>query len=71
MKTELKPCPFCGGEAVLAATSSCSGCISCVGECRMQTDTFWDEPMITSKDQRTKWSEIAEKMWNRRAEDGK
>lgn len=68
---ELKPCPFCGGEAVLVATSSCSGHISCVGECKMQTGTFWTTPVFVQESQREKWFYIATEMWNRRAEDGK
>ena len=68
---ELKPCPFCGGEAVIVATSTCGGHIACVGECRMTTGKFWDEPMTSHESERTKWHEIATKAWNRRAEDGK
>ena len=67
---ELKPCPFCGGEAVLVPTSTCSGYIACVGVCEMKTVKFWDEPMAVAEKERTKWHEIASVAWNRRAEDG-
>ena len=66
---ELKPCPFCGGEAMLAATSSCSGLICCVG-CGMKTGKFWDEPMSSPEKERTKWHEIATAAWNRREDNG-
>ena len=67
---ELKPCPFCGGEAVIVHTSSCGGHIACIGECGMQTAKFWDEPMRKNESERTKWHKTAIDAWNRRAEDG-
>ena len=64
---DLKPCPFCGGEAVLIPFSSCSGEIACVGDCRFETAKYWDDPMTAGENERTKWHEIATKAWNRRA----
>lgn len=42
---ELKPCPFCGGKAVLVPLAGCRGYVACIGVCGMQTGDFWDEPM--------------------------
>ena len=51
----LKPCPFCGGQAVFVPLSTCSGYIACV-DCN-----------IAIKNGET-WDEKAAKMWNRRCE---
>lgn len=67
METELKSCPFCGGTATLIATSTCTGYVSCVGECGMSTRKFWDVPMCEPVENRRKWHEIAAEAWNRRA----
>ncbi len=67
---ELKLCPFCGGKAVIVATSSCSGHIACVGECGMNTAKFWDSPMTAHESERKKWHEIATVAWNRRGKCG-
>ena len=64
--SELEHCPFCLGRAVLVPTSVCSGHISCIGECGMETAKFWDSPMTSTESQRTKWYEIASAAWNRR-----
>ncbi len=66
--SKLKPCPFCGGEAEYIPLSSSCGRIACVGKCGMRTARFWDEPMTASKDERTKWYEVATSAWNRRAD---
>lgn len=63
---ELRGCPFCGGQAVYIATSSCSGHIACVGDCRMRTDKYWDTPMTNGATERTKWHDVAAAAWNRR-----
>lgn len=60
----LKPCPHCGGEAVLCATSSCSGFISCVGDCRIETGKFWDT--LLEHEVKESWKTKAIKLWNRR-----
>ena len=68
---ELKPCPFCGGEAVLVPFSSCSGEIACIGDCNFESAKFWDEPMTNPREaERRKWYEIAAEKWNRRADNG-
>ena len=67
-KTILKPCPFCGGEAVLSAESICSGTVVCIGECGFKSSKFWDNMLIHEVEE--KWYEKAAKVWNRRANDG-
>lgn len=64
----LKPCPFCGGNAVLIAYSTCSGAVGCV-KCLFRSDKYWDEPMTSPKDERKKWKEVAAEAWNRRVSD--
>lgn len=66
---ELKPCPFCGGEAIVIALASCHGYVACIGECGFCSGGFWDEPMTHIEKDRVKWSENATKAWNRRAND--
>lgn len=63
---ELKPCPFCGGEAVLIATSNCSGYVSCT-RCGIKTNKYWDESMSMPEKERKKWYTYVAKLWNRRA----
>ena len=65
---ELKPCPFCGGKSIHIATSTISGFIYC-SKCEFSSCKFWDDPMSEPAENRKKWHEIAEKAWNRRAED--
>lgn len=54
---ELKPCPFCGGEAIMQAPNmhrvTCISCRDCMAS--------------------SKWGKIEEiiSMWNRRTDDGK
>lgn len=62
---ELKPCPFCGGESVFCATSTCSGFIACVGECKIETCVFWDN--LLEHEVKKPWKEKAAQAWNRRA----
>lgn len=62
----LKPCPFCGGEAICVAHSICSGVIVCL-ECGFETKKYWDDPMTADKNERKGWKEIAYEQWNRRA----
>lgn len=66
---ELKPCPFCGGKAVLAPDSSCSGNIVCIGECNFKSAKYWDGPMTSTKEERKSWKEYAAEAWNRRVGD--
>ena len=65
---ELKPCPFCGSEAVIIPTSRCSGRIVCIGDCGIRTGKFWDEPMTEPEENQAKWRDLAIEAWNRRAE---
>lgn len=65
---ELKPCPFCGGEAILVPHSTCSGTVVCIGDCRFSSCKFWDDPMTDPAKDRKKWSDIATEKWNRRAD---
>lgn len=53
---ELKPCPFCGGKAVVAEFGRYS--VYCIRQCCEQPISYPDE-------------ETAIEAWNRRAEDGK
>ena len=62
---ELKPCPFCGGEAVLVSHSVCSGEIACVGDCNFTSAKFWDN--MLNHEVEKKWTEKAIEAWNRRA----
>lgn len=66
---ELKTCPFCGGKAILVTLSSCSGHIACIGDCGMNTQRFWSEPMTAPKESRKPWHELAVETWNRRIAD--
>lgn len=68
---QLKLCPFCGGEAILVATSGCSGLIACIGECKIETSKFWDSPMTKRESERTKWHEQAVEAWNRRTHENR
>lgn len=61
---ELKKCPFCGGDAVLVATSVCSGFVSCVGDCKIATSKYWDT--MLNHETKEKWSDKVIKAWNRR-----
>lgn len=63
---ELEKCTFCGGKAILVSLSECSGYISCIGECGINTGRYWDDPMTEPKENRTKWQELATAAWNRR-----
>ena len=61
-KPELKPCPFCGGEAVARPNLPTYGCevmyyVFC-GKCLVRTQLKWT-------------AEQAIEVWNRRAEDEK
>ena len=63
----LKPCPFCGGEAIFAPLGGSHGYIECIGACGIKTGDFWDEPMTAIKDERETWKDRAAEAWNRRA----
>ena len=62
---ELKPCPFCGGEAELRHEHSATGFsyIKCV-KCHLSSPMF---PRSYDKAS----DEVATNFWNRRAEDGR
>ena len=64
---ELKPCPFCGGEAILVPFSNCSGEIACIGDCHFESAKFWDN--MLGHEAEKKWSEKAIEAWNRRVGD--
>lgn len=64
--SELKPCPFCGGEAILVPHSPCSGTVVCIGDCCFSSCEFWDDPMTDPAKDRKKWNDIATEKWNRR-----
>lgn len=82
MNEELKPCPFCGGEAIFLTTANTSS-HSAVGvlfeikctQCKMKLPKSYgcemyigqDGDIRTEKDERAK--AVAD--WNRRANDGK
>jgi Lar family restriction alleviation protein len=74
MNNELKPCPFCGGEAIIKATvKSCGFTIWCACKCGAQTEGFCPD---TNKEDDTmenieKCKKRAIEAWNRRANDEK
>ena len=72
---ELKPCPFCGGEAKLFVTSN-GVCVKCTEEfsmgCGCQTDWYEDVTAFGCDGWRKRESCAVEKAifaWNRRADD--
>ena len=65
--TELKPCPFCGGKAILVALSVCSGYIACIAECHFESAKFWDN--MLEHEEEKKWFKKAIEAWNRRVND--
>lgn len=63
-ETELKPCPFCGGEAVLdhfTARKGCEATIQCNGGCILYMHTI-------TYDTKEEAVEAVTTAWNRRAE---
>lgn len=60
---KLHKCPFCGGEAILAATSMCNGHIVCL-KCDFRSAVFWNDLRGGTET----WKEKAVKAWNSRAE---
>lgn len=75
MSERLKPCPFCGGEAIIKATVKSYGfTIWCACEkCNARTegfcpDTNRENDTMENIEERKK---RAIKEWNRRANDGK
>ena len=68
---DLKPCPFCGGQAMLITSPSlgivyiqCKSCTAMVGRKRKIVSSMIGSEFFTSK-------EKAIEAWNRRADDGK
>lgn len=58
MTIELKPCPFCGGEAAIDSFKHGSGvAVVCAGGCGLDTVGYWSDSHVS----------IAER-WNRRAD---
>ena len=67
---ELKPCPFCGGEAMLIANPSigivyiqCQSCTAMVGRKRKIISSIIGKEFFENKQE-------AIEAWNRRADDG-
>jgi len=63
---ELKPCPFCGGKALLEEFVVRKGFEACI----VCSDCMVYMPTITY-DTQEEATEAVTKDWNRRAEDGK
>ena len=70
MTAELKPCPFCGGEAEIERTTRCMitaeiriFCTKCGATVRNWEKTFWHVGYFDTEEE-------AIEAWNRRAEDG-
>ena len=65
METELKPCPFCGGKALLEEFSVRKGFEACIvcSDCLVTMSTI-------TYDTQEEAIEAAIEDWNRRAEDG-
>ena len=68
---ELKPCPFCGGEAMLIANPSigivyiqCQSCTAMVGRKRKIISSMIGKEFFANKQE-------AIEAWNRRAGDGR
>lgn len=72
MSEELKPCPFCGGKAIIkAVTKSYGFTIWCACKCGARTEGFCPD---TSKEDDTmenieEYTKRAIKSWNRRTND--
>ena len=60
MSNKLKPCPFCGGEAIVVKTESCGRYIGC-WDCGGRTEEFETDYTGSARDK-------AIAAWNRRAE---
>ena len=58
--SELKPCPFCGGESVVVKTAKCGRYIVC-WDCGCRTEDFETDYAGTARDK-------AVAAWNRRAQ---
>lgn len=58
--TKLKPCPFCGGEAIVVKTESCGRYIGC-WDCGGRTEEFETDYAGSAHDK-------AISAWNRRAD---
>lgn len=67
MSNELKPCPFCGGEAKVVHSSAVY--VTCT-ECGCRTRQMNRRVRVESqKDEERRVEELAVKAWNRRAND--
>ncbi len=62
-KIELKPCPFCGGEAAYKELSGGSHIMVKCAECGIGTEAFRNHIYYCAADK------VAE-VWNRRADNG-
>lgn len=57
---DLKPCPFCGGSAILFKVKRNKGYVCCV-ECQTRTTTIHNDT-----DKELNWKQVAKNIWNRR-----
>ena len=71
MMSELKPCPFCGGNAVVVSAPisgvwciQCKSCTATIGRKTKTISTICGKEYFDTR-------EAAEIAWNRRADDGK
>ena len=65
--TELKPCPFCGGEADSAILADVNGQINFMVGCNKCyiSMTYWQKDMVTFEEATQIAHDLSEK-WNRR-----
>lgn len=60
MTEDLKPCPFCGGQAIIFKVKRYKGYATCT-ECQVRTITVSNDT-----DKELNWKQVATNLWNRR-----
>lgn len=60
--SELKLCPFCGGQAIIFKVKKYKGYVTCT-ECKARTTTIFNDT-----DKELNWKQVATSLWNRRVE---